>query len=163
MVVRVESVHKILSGIRILQEPHQFNFISSFLYKSALNFAIFMSSFSDCSRLFPNPYSQIPAPFCIELWLSASTGNPGRGNVMKWKTTLGRAFVGSICCKSLAVWKKKGEKSEETKKQKKGKDFFAADKRGLTQIWSGRKKIKSLLVWENWRKGEWEKMENGWK
>ena len=66
-------------------------------------------------------------------------------------------------CKSLAVWKKKGEKSEETKKQKKGKDFFAADKRGLTQIWGGRKKIKSFPVWENWRKGEWEKMENGWK
>ena len=55
--------------------------------------------------------------------------------------------------KSLAVWKKKGEKSEETKKQKKGKDFFAADKRGLTQIWRGRKESKSLVVWENWRKG----------
>jgi len=38
-------------------------------------------------------------------------------------------------------------KAGETKKQKKGKNFFAADKRGLTQIWKGRKESKSLVVW----------------
>ena len=45
--------------------------------------------------------------------------------------------------------KEERRKIRGNEKIEKGKDFFAADKRGLTQIWSGRKKIKSFPVWEN--------------
>jgi len=45
--------------------------------------------------------------------------------------------------------KEERRKIRGNEKTEKRKGFFSADKRGLTQIWSGRKKIKSLPVWEN--------------
>jgi len=60
-------------------------------------------------------------------------------------------FSGENIVSFVKVWRfeiRKTQKAGETKKQKKGKDFFAADKRGLTQIRRGRKESKSLVVWE---------------
>jgi len=45
--------------------------------------------------------------------------------------------------------KERRRKLGKRKNRKQGKDFFAADKGGLTQIWRGRKASKSLVVWED--------------